>query len=321
MAEKPIIDNIFINFYEGKTMKSILKSILFICIFAVICTPSFGVTTYTTAMMTDYISQLENNPHVFPTASDQGGLVLGQSHGWTRNPYVPKNDLYGFLITNPASSQPQTRVVMISGNHNTEYSGNWALQGMINFLVSNDARAVQLRSMAEFYVYPMVNPDGRYLKSGLGNPELSSMGYTNHNRVWDKTGISTIDTFTSAMIFDTGGATDYFFDFHDDATLNCLVAQTSLATSKFCKSLCKLDSTISIYVDDGEEGMARLWAMSDTGLSATYAFTPEFTHYWSDIQYQQMGQNYAIAMYNTLTPEPMTIVLLGLGAVLMRRKR
>jgi hypothetical protein len=300
-------------------MHKISKSLLLLCTITVLSTSLFGVTQYTTTMIDNYIGKLADNPHVFPTASSNGNFVLGQSYGW-ESPYAPKQNLYGFMITNPDSSLPRTKVVLISGNHNTEYSGNWALQGMLDFLISNDTRAAQLRNLAEFYVYPLVNPDGRYTKSGRGNRELSSLGYDDHNRVWDQTGISTIDAFTSAMILDTGGVAEYFFDFHNNAAYNCLLAIASMTTSDFCIALTKQEPTIRILADDGEQGMARLWVMSSSGLDATYAFTPEFTSTLSATKYRQMGQNYAMALYETLIPEPTTLILLALGAALIRRK-
>jgi hypothetical protein len=277
------------------------------------------VAPYTTAMVSDYVAELEDNPYVFPTRCGDGDFVLGQSHGWASNPTIPKQNLYGFLVTNPASRQEQTRVVLISGNHNTEYSGNWALQGMIDFLISDDARAAQLREKAEFFVYPMVNPDGRYLLSGRGNPELTSLGYSDHNRVWNKTGISTIDAFTAAMISDTGGTADYFFDFHDNADANYLL--TKYTTSSFCKALKKRESGIYILYDSGVQGMARLWATSSSGLSSDYAFTPEFTSTQSAVYYQAKGQSYALALYDTLIPEPGLTALMLLGGVVLALRR
>jgi hypothetical protein len=278
------------------------------------------VAPYTTAMITNYVAGLEDNPYVFPTASSNENFVLGQSHGWASNPTVPKQDLFGFLVTDSASQQKQTRVVLISGNHNTEYSGNWALQGMIDFLIGDDARAAQLREKAEIFVYPMVNPDGRYLMTGRGNPELNSLGYSDHNRVWNKTGISTIDAFTAAIKRDTGGTTDYFFDFHDNADANYLL--TKYTTSSFCKALKKRESGIYILYDSGVQGMARLWATSSSGLSSDYAFTPEFTSTQSAAYYQAKGQSYALALYDALIPEPaMTALMMLGGLVLVLRRR
>ncbi len=285
-----------------------------------VSTPAAGtVEPYTTTMVTDYVSSLKDNPWVLPTLSDDTNLVLGQSHGWAANPTVPQQDLYGFKITNPASTLPRTKIVMISGNHNTEYSGNWALKGAVDFLVSDDARAAWLRNVADMYVYPMVNPDGRYLLTGRGNPELTSMGYDDHNRVWNKTGISTIDALTGAIKRDTGGTTDYFFDFHDNANYNCLL--TVYPMWKFCQVLEQRILEIRVEWDSGVSGMSRRWAMSMSGLNATYAFTPEFTSTQSGAYYEQMGQDYALALYDTLIPEPATLLLLGTGILTIRMRR
>ena len=40
--------------------------------------------------------------------------------------------------------------------------GNWVLEGLVRWLVGDDPRAAALRREVEFYVYPMVNADGRF---------------------------------------------------------------------------------------------------------------------------------------------------------------
>ena len=52
--------------------------------------------------------------------------------------------------------------MLVGGVHANETLGNFTLEGLVDFLVSDDLEAAQLRRYAEFYVYPMANPDGRY---------------------------------------------------------------------------------------------------------------------------------------------------------------
>jgi len=46
------------------------------------------------------------------------------------------------------------------------------LQGFIEFLISNSKGALKLRKMANFYIIPMVNPDGVI----IGNTRTSAAG-------------------------------------------------------------------------------------------------------------------------------------------------
>ena len=107
---------------------------------------------------------IENSPYVMPTTSGDAEGVIGYSHGWVPDD-IPVHPLYGYKITDPLSSQPKQKVVMIAGNHGFEHADNWNLQGAIDFWVSDDPNAVLLRRDTELYVYPMVNPDGRFLEA------------------------------------------------------------------------------------------------------------------------------------------------------------
>ena len=180
-----------------------------------------SVRSYTPKRVDAHTATLFSSPYVTATASGDANLVVGYSRGWEPD-LIPMHPLYGYAITDPLSVRPKQTVVMISGNHNTEHSGNWVLQGVVDFWISNDPAADLLRTNSELYVYPMVNPDGRLTGIGRANPEMAAEGITDHNRVWDQTGFSNIDILATAMYTDTGGQVDYFFDFHSDQVLSPL---------------------------------------------------------------------------------------------------
>src|SRR5690606_7273411 len=92
---------------------------------------------------------------------------------------------------------PKLKVVLVGSNHPHEHPACWALHGMVEFLVSADPRAEMVRRHVVFYVYPVVNPDGKVavladrrgpFTNVNGNPELRAAGEKNHNRVWDTDG-------------------------------------------------------------------------------------------------------------------------------------
>ena len=70
-------------------------------------------------------------------------------------------------------------VVVSSRVHPGEAQSSWVVQGLINFLLSEDPVAVQLRSQFVFKVVPMLNPDGVV----YGNYRCSLLGL-DLNRRW-----------------------------------------------------------------------------------------------------------------------------------------
>ena len=285
-----------------------------------------AVPYYSPATAANHTSSLIDNPYVFPTFSGNDELIIGSSYGWTV-PYIPSHGLYGYKITDSSVESDKAKIVMISGNHNGEDAGNWVLQGAIDFLVGEDIYAARFRQMAEVYVYPMVNPDGRYTRTGRGNPEMLAGGYgTDHNRVWNTTGLSTIDAFTQAMINDTSGNVDYFLDFHSLASSNCVLTVPELIDSDFILALLDINPALLAKESIGETGMARLWAMSSAGLNARYAYTPEQHHLWSDESlYLDLGVDYAQALIRVIVPEPAMLLFLSIGGLIIskigRKKR
>lgn len=63
-------------------------------------------------------------------------------------------------------------IVLTARVHPGETVGSWMMHGAINFLVSNDPVAIELRSNYVFKVVPMLNPDGVI----QGNYRTSLMG-------------------------------------------------------------------------------------------------------------------------------------------------
>jgi hypothetical protein len=138
---------------------------------------------------------------------------------------------------------------------------------------------------------------------------LEAQGFSDHNRVWDQTGFSTIDTLTAAMQTDTAGHVDYFFDFHSDngSAVNYFNTVPELVTSDFSLAMTSRDPTIQPVASDGHPGMSRIWAMSEAGLSATYAYTPEQHDSFSEAEYLDLGRTYALALYDVIISEPPTL--------------
>jgi len=278
---------------------------------------------------------ISSSPYVTPTASGDGNLalpgcpipdfVVGVSAGNVGDPCIPPHNLYAYMITDPCVTGQKTKVVIITGNHNAETSGSWAFQGMVDFLLSGEPEAVWLRKAAEFWVYPLVNPDGRYTQTGRGNPEIQAMldggqlppeiTSNDHNRLWHLSyptdcGVSTIDALTAAMLTDSDACEagiDYYFDFHGtDSTFFYTVPE--LMDCPYVEAFLALDTGVGPVARSAEQatlGSSRIWAMlaPPWGLGATYSFTPENDKKHDVSYFLDLGRYYGIALHNVLIAE------------------
>jgi len=297
-------------------MRIIGPAVWFFCLFAAISLAQ-DVHVYTVDMTEAHTQLVSSSPYVTHTASGDADLaldpdanladfVVGTTPGNTDPcyPYSPPHNLYAYKITDPCTTGPKTKVVIATGNHNTETSGSWAFQGYVDFLLSSDPNADWLRQVAEFYIYPLVNPDGRYTGSGRGNPEMIAEGFgTDHNRVWNTQGqgLSTIDALTTAMQNDTGGDVDYFFDFHSAGGSSCFFyTDEELIHCPYTEAFLDLELGVDPRISPGHPGMLRVWSITTEGLNTDYGFTPECNFEHDVPYYLDLGGYYALALHNAL---------------------
>lgn len=265
--------------------------------------PEERAPTYTVDMVSHHVGRLADYPHVMPTLTANRELVVGTSSGWPEDPEIPEHDLYGFRITDPEAEEPKLRLVLVSGNHPREQTGSWALQGALDFLVSDDPRAEDLRGWATFFVYPMVNPDGRFLASGRSNPEMLEEDVSDHNRVWNTSGrFTTTDIFVEAITTDTGGTADYLLDFHS-AGSTFFYTGADLMDSAYARTMTAREPDVRPRLSSGHPGMTRLWAMSEEGLNAPFAFTPELAGSETAKRSMEIGRSYMLAFHDMITGE------------------
>ncbi len=292
------------------------------------------VPAYTPEMVARHTALVGKLPWVAPTVSGNEQMVLGHTPGWPKNPdypndpEIPPQPMYGYQITDPSVDGPKIKVVLASGNHATEFTGNWVLEGMVNFLAGSDPRAVFLRRKCVFYVYPDVNPEGRYqavhridLKAApdpnagtnmrkRGNPELYAAKVRDHNRVWTTVGkFTTVDTITAAMEEDTGGQADYLWDMHGPQERAnwrspCMEARindyaTALMSREPDVLRCGPPGSFKKNVADGPPGKLSLWAASDEGLKVTYPYVYE-PGGWTRERLLESGRNLALAFHDVL---------------------
>lgn len=256
---------------------------------------------YTMDMVRYHVERLAEHPDVMPTRSADQRMVIGRSPGWAQDPEVPEHEVYGFQITDGEADGAKVSIVLVGGNHPREQTGSWALQGALDFLVSEDPRAEQLRRWCTFSVYPMVNPDGRYALSGRSNPEMQAEKVSDHNRVWNTTGrFSTIDIVTGAMRADTAGTVHYLLDFHS-AGATFFFTGPELMTSAYAQAMTARESEIKPRRSEGHPGMIRNWAMSSEGLNVPFAYTPELAGGENVKRSLDVGRSFMLAFHDLIT--------------------
>jgi len=323
--EPPVVDESYFNYdYEKVLDYRIIKAWRGL---------DHPVPAYTTEMVARYTELVGKLPWVSPTASADENMVLGKTPGWPKNPKFPDDPeipplpMYGYQITDPNIQGPKVKMILAAQNHPREFTGSWVVEGFVNFVAGSDPRAVFLRKKATFYVYPDINPEGRYqavhridLKaapdptgSTRGNPELYAAGQSDHNRVWTTQGkFSTVDTITAAMKKDTGGHADYFWDMHGpqdppnwrSPRMEARINNYALALMKREPDVlrCGPPDKFKRNVASGPPGKLTLWAVSEEGLNVTYPYVYE-PGGWTRERLLDAGRNLALALHDALSAE------------------
>lgn len=278
------------------------------------------VVAYSKPMKREHVRSLRarNLPWIMPTPSANADWVVGFSKGWWGpDPApIPPQPIFGYRITDPDATGPKQHVVLTGSNHAREDPACWSLHGMIEFLVSTDPRAAELRRHFIFDVYPVVNPDGKlYLevphrspnfRSVNGNPELTAAGESNHNRVWYTNGrFTSIDVTKSSILRDTGGSPDYLLDFHGIPMSDFAFVDEAAATSPLGRVIRGrgIGFRRSTNPDYHDQRTLRSWASAPDGLNAKAAFTPELTSV-PKLEMLERGKRMALAFHDVITGQP-----------------
>ncbi|MDK2973592.1 MAG: hypothetical protein PWP23_3347 [Candidatus Sumerlaeota bacterium] len=156
---------------------------------------------YTWSYLVSRVAEWEQHPHVTRE-------IIGQSVGGRA--------ILLLHITNPEAVPAGGKKVFwfVTRQHAAEVTGSYLLDGLMEQLLADDETGRALRDGAEFFVAPMLNPDGVV----AGNYRDNQAG-VNLNRVWNNPSASTspevlavtnrIDAWMAA-----GNRIDYFADLH-----------------------------------------------------------------------------------------------------------
>ena len=232
-------------------------------------------------------------------------MVIGQSPGGVDDlgRVIAPRDMYAYKITDPEATGPKVKIALNSGTHANETLGNYNLEGLVNFLVSDELDAAILRREAEFYVYPMANPDGRfagYNRSTVQVPEEDP------NRFWDPPsygGMSDIALVGNAMKADTGSNVDYFIDFH--STVNGKSGHygnllPGYNIDPFWVRLTQLDSSIMTNGASGVDYTGLKFGRDELNAEFSITFETEFIADENVDRFLSLGRNFGLAWAQVL---------------------
>ena len=247
------------------------------------------------------VEELATNWFVMPTTSGNPELIVDSLFD------LP---LYGFRITNPLVAEPKTKIVLVGGNHSGEPGADHALEGMLDFLTSDDARARQMRNEAEFFVYPQVDPLGRsegYYRGNSQNPASDHNRFWNANVTGNNGGFAEIDILSEAMRIDTEADVDFALDFHGffDSAPSFVYTDSPGVETAFIRELQSLTG-VALEIDDSTEpeGIFEFWAKTPDGLNADFSFTPEFSPNLLRDELLEFGRSFGEAFFAQLgSPE------------------
>ena len=165
---------------------------------------------YSFTQLCKYLSSLNNYKDILRLDDQYGRSLEG-------------NLLYILIITDFTDSfdklADKKAIIFTSRVHPGESNGSYVIQGVIDFLLSNDPSAKNLRKNFIFKIIPMLNPDGVI----RGNFRMNILG-KDLNRMWDEPVKNICPTIFNAveMIKKTLNSRDiYFFcDFHGHSNKN-----------------------------------------------------------------------------------------------------
>ena len=174
---------------------------------------------YPLSRVTEHTNRIRQSPWVSPTDSSNDQLMLGHSPGGTDDlgRTIKPNPLYGYQITDPDSQGKKKTIVLMSGVHPNETLANHTLEALIDWLISDATHASELRKLANIYVYPMANPDGR--SAGYNRSTVQFVD-RDANRFWREDlwqDMPDIATVGKALLKDPDGSPgtiDIFIDLH-----------------------------------------------------------------------------------------------------------
>ncbi len=257
-------------------------------------------------------------PWAHPTPSGNASGVIGQSAGGTDDlgrAVTPKN-IYAYKITGNLPSypsHPKKKIVISTGLHANEVLGTYTYQGLVDFLVSNDPRAVVLRDSAEFYCYPTLNPDGRFAgnnRATVQDPNVDPNGQWNAS-LWGND--KEVMVNGTSMIADTHptastSPVDVFIDFHSTIPASpgddfaYLEYEQGDNLAPFWLNLKQLQPNVLDTDSTGTSWTSANFAEAFLGARVDVTFETQFGKHRALSYYRDLGRNFGLAFEKAFEP-------------------
>lgn len=154
-----------------------------------------------------------------PPSSSGNSFVANQTISQTADDgrTVPPQNIYSLKLSDssvsPGDGGSKRHAVISAGTHAGEDCGNWSLKGAIDFLLSSDPIAVKLRSEFDWYIYPMMNPAGRYGGNFRGCWEPGEETLDPNLHMYDDL-LDVVVKHRTAILGDTSNQVDLYLEFH-----------------------------------------------------------------------------------------------------------
>jgi hypothetical protein len=261
---------------------------------------------YPYARTVTHTAAIAASPWVQPTASANEGLIVGQSPGGIDDlgrTIAPKN-LYGFKITDSASTAPKTRVALVGGVHANETLGNLTLEALVDWLLEDSLEANLVRKQTEFFVYPLANPDGRF--AGYNRSTVQHED-DDPNRFWNPPsygGLDDIRTIGEALREDTSADVDFLIDFHSDVagmTGHYANVLPQWQSHPLWQNFLALEPTVDTNNALLEDFTAAKFGRDELGASFSITFETQFLPNENTDRFETLGRNWGQSLFRTLT--------------------
>jgi hypothetical protein len=263
---------------------------------------AYGIP-YPVSRVNSWVASLCTDPRVHPTESSDKDLIIGWSPGGYAEGgrTISPSPLYAFRMGESEQDDSRRKVVIFGGVHPNEPLGNFAIEGLVRyFLDENDAAAERLRSRADIYVYPMVNPDGR--KAGYNRSTLQHVG-RDSNRVWREDLYEDMDDIrqvAEAVLRDTGGEVDYFIDFHcwtnSGPHFGILARAEGFHEDPFWKAMRRIEPTLDEMDSGWENWSTETFAFKRLNARFAMTFETMFIPFETIERFQRLGANVGEAL-------------------------
>jgi hypothetical protein len=252
----------------------------------------------------EHTKRIASSPWVHPTAPGGESLVIGKSPGGIddMDRKIRPRNIYGYRLSDDRAERMKTKVVLVSGVHANESLSSYVLEGLVDFLISDAPEAQALRRRAEFFVYPMVNPDGRRAGYNRTTVQYSSR---RPNRSWIPPrygGLDDIRLVGESMRADVGHA-DFVIDFHSDSvgkSGHYAYVLPEWQEHPLWRNFRMLEP--DVRTRDAkliDRTMAR-FGRDELGAEFSITFETQFIAGEHAGRFKEMGVNWALAMHRTL---------------------